>query len=151
MQLQPGMSTRSNLGVASLVTTVALAACAHADRSDPAVPGTVAYQQVTVGVANAQAGDNDQWIVEELAAARCNREEGCSNVGGGRSYASHGACLALMRGEIGNELNADSCPLGIDRANLERCKIAIREERCGDALATISRGTACRSSALCLK
>jgi hypothetical protein len=151
MQRHPGMSTHSKLGVVSLVTTIALAACAHADSHDPAVPGTVAYHEVTVGVANTQASDNDQWVVEQLAAARCDREQGCSNIGGGRSYASRNVCLDTMRGSIGNDLNAFNCPSGIDRANLERSKLAIREEHCNDAVATISRAQNCRTAALCLK
>jgi hypothetical protein len=151
MQRQPGMSTHSKLGVVSLVTTVALAACAHAERSDPAVPGTVAYHEVTVGVANTQASDNDQWVVEQLAAARCDREQRCGNVGDARSYASRNVCLDTMRGSIGNALNAYNCPLGIDRANLERCRVAIHEEHCGDAVATVSRAQTCRTAALCLK
>lgn len=145
------MSTQTKLGVVSLLTTTALAACAHAERSDPAVPGTVAYHEVTIGVANTQASDNDQWVVELLASARCDREQSCSNVGGGRTYASRNVCLDTMRGSIGNDLNVYNCPLGIDRANLERCKVAIHEEHCGDAVATISRAQACRTAALCLK
>jgi hypothetical protein len=145
------MNTLKNLGAFSILTTIALAACAHAESTDPAVPGTVAYHEVTVGVTNAQAGDVDTGVVEQLSLARCNREQNCDNVGGGRTYATRAVCLDLMRGSIGNDLNAYNCPLGIDRANLQRCLTAVREEHCGDAVATVSRAQICRTGALCLK
>jgi len=39
-------------------------------------------------------------------------------------------CMNLMRGEIGNDLNTDNGPRGIDSPQVERCSAAIRNEQC---------------------
>ena len=145
--------TLTKLGMASMLASVVLAACARdAEIYDPAVPGTVAYRATAnVGVTNAQARETVDGIVNRLSTLRCDREERCNNVGGGHEYDTRSVCMSTMRGSIGNELNAYNCPMGIDAANLDRCEVAINAEHCGDALATVSRGEACRQGALCLR
>ena len=100
---------------------------------------------------NAQAGNFDQRIVDQLAVARCEREQSCGNVGGGRRYVSRDVCVDRMLGELGNDLNAHECPLGIDRGALDSCTSAIRAEGCGDGVAILNRSRQCRAGALCLK
>jgi hypothetical protein len=151
MQRQPGMDTIKKLGPLSIVTATLVVACAHVEQGDTAVPGTPAFHEVRYGVTNAQAPNADAAIVEQLAAARCYREDSCDNVGGGRRYASRDVCMEQMRGSIGNDLNTYNCPLGIDREKLERCRLKIHEEKCGDPIASFNRASACQEGALCMR
>jgi hypothetical protein len=54
-----------------------------------------------------------------------------------------------IRASTMNDLNADSCPRGIDRAQLDVCLTAIDNEMCNQPLDTLSRVDKCRTSALC--
>ena len=125
-----------------------LCACGGATSQTPAATGSAS--RTPVGVANAQKVDSN--IVERLAAARCDREQSCNNVGVPHAkYASRGACLAAMRGDMAPDLNGYDCPGGIDQAGLDRCMAAIHDEGCGHPLDTLSRFDRCRTSSLCLK
>jgi Family of unknown function (DUF6184) len=103
------------------------------------------------GVTNAQATREDGRLVDELANARCDREEGCKNVGPGQKYASRDVCLDQMRGSMGNDLNPQNCPLGIDRSRFDGCLAAVRAEQCDRPLDTLARVQECRTSDMCLK
>jgi hypothetical protein len=112
----------------------------------PAVTGS----ETPVGATNAQK-NVDASIVTQLAAARCERERACNNVGPGDKYVSHEVCMDQMRGSLANDLNAYDCPRGIDREALERCSAAIRVEECSHPLDTLSRMEKCRTAALCMR
>jgi hypothetical protein len=129
-----------------LATTTFLLACggANQDASTSASPGTA-----RAGVASAQRADTA--IVNQLATARCDREQTCNNVGASAKYASRDVCMDQMRGSLANDLNAYDCPRGIDSAQIDRCMAAIRNEECSHPLDTLSRIEHCRTGALCLK
>jgi membrane protease subunit (stomatin/prohibitin family) len=131
-------------GGISLAATAVLLACggANSDTSMNANSG-----ESRAGVTSAQS---DQ-AVNELSAARCEREQACNNVGGGAKYASMDVCMNQMRGSLANELNAYNCPRGIDQSRIERCMAAIRNEECGHPLDMVTRIDKCRTGALCLK
>jgi len=131
--------TRTMCGF-SVVTVGLLVACAGATH-EPAVSGT--------GVTSAQRADSA--VVAKLAAARCDREQSCKNVGASQKYASHEVCMDQMRGSLANDLNAYECPRGIDESRLDACMNAIRNEDCGHPLDTLSRMEKCRTGALCMK
>jgi hypothetical protein len=124
----------------SLVTMGVLVACGGANQGPP-VTGT--------GVASAQRADSA--IVGKLAAARCDREQNCNNVGPGQKYVTRDVCVDQMRGNLANDLNAYDCPHGIDEVELDRCMTAIRAEECNHPLDTISRMDKCRTGAICMK
>jgi hypothetical protein len=102
------------------------------------------------GVTNAQARADGQ-LVDELANARCDRETWCKNVGAGQKYASRDVCVDQMRGSIGNDLNPQNCPAGIERARFDGCVAATRAEQCDRPLDTLARVQECRTSDMCLK
>jgi hypothetical protein len=102
------------------------------------------------GVTNVQARGNGE-MVDALASARCDREVGCKNVGAGQKYASRDVCLDQMRGSIGNDLNPQNCPLGLDRSHFDACLAAVRAEQCDRPLDTLARVQECRTSDMCLK
>lgn len=101
-------------------------------------------------VAAPRSQESDRAIVERLSEARCTRETWCSNVGDGRTYASRDTCLAAMRDRIGHDINARSCPRGIDGVELERCALAIQREECGHPADTAGRIEQCRTGILCI-
>ncbi|MGA7123092.1 MAG: DUF6184 family natural product biosynthesis lipoprotein [Polyangiaceae bacterium] len=114
-------------------------------------PGTSAMEGARVGATSGQASTADAEIVQELAAARCDRERSCNNVGGGQKYASPNVCMDQMRGSIANDLNTYNCPHGIDRNEVDHCVAAIKNEECSHPLDTITRMEKCRTDRMCLK
>jgi hypothetical protein len=130
----------------ALTTTGLLFACGGANQG-PAVTGTPESQ---TGVTSSQK-NADTAVVDRLAAARCNQEEGCKNIGPGAKYASRSVCTDQIRGSIGNDLNAYNCPHGLDRESLDRCMAAIMSEECSHPFDTLTRFDKCRTGALCMK
>lgn len=130
----------------SLTTTALLFACGGANQG-PAVTGTPESQ---TGVTSSQT-NADTTVVDRLAAARCDQEQGCKNVGPDAKYASRSVCTDQLRGSIGNELNAYKCPRGLDRDAVDRCMAAVKSEECSHPFDTLMRFDKCRTGALCLK
>lgn len=127
------------------VSVVALlgVACGGENSNRAPVSGTAA--NVTV------AEKTDKVVVEKLAAARCDQEETCKNVGPKLKFASREVCLQQLNGSIGNDLNAYDCPRGLDSGALQRCISAIHDEACETPFDTLSRFAKCRTEAICMK
>ncbi len=89
--------------------------------------------------------------VARIAAARCDREARCNNVGRKERYPSRSDCIVLMQDGERDDINEKDCPGGIDQKQLGACLSAIRDEACGNSLDTISRVVSCRSVGICLK
>jgi hypothetical protein len=126
--------------------TALLAACGGATQG-PAVTGTPESQ---AGVTSSQK-HADTAVVDGLASARCDQEEGCKNVGPGAKYVSRDVCMDQMRGSIGNEMNAYNCPRGLDRDAVNRCTASVQTEECSHPFDTLMRFDKCRVGALCMK
>ena len=75
-------------------------ACAGENGATPAAKTPVG--ETTVTSRNAA----DKTVVDKLATARCDQEQGCNNIGPGAKFASRDVCLNQIRGSIGNDLNA---------------------------------------------
>jgi hypothetical protein len=88
--------------------------------------------------------------VANIAAARCDREVRCKNVGPKEHYASRAECVSIMEADKQQSL-AQDCPAGIKEDELNKCLKDIREEGCNDPLDAINRLSACRSGNLCSK
>jgi hypothetical protein len=135
-----------------MLTTGLLFACEHTDRGEAAAaPGTNAVATDRVGATSAQAASADAAIVQQLSAARCDREQSCNNVGGGQKYATRSVCMEQMRGSIANDLNTYNCPRGIDHDEVDHCVAAIKNEECSHPLDTITRMEKCRTGLMCMK
>ncbi|MGD0678223.1 MAG: DUF6184 family natural product biosynthesis lipoprotein [Polyangiaceae bacterium] len=113
-------------------------------------PSPVAGTEEPQGVMNQQNAADDR-VVGDLTKARCDHEENCNDVGGGKKYASRDSCMDQVRGSTANDLNAYNCPRGIDDSALGRCLQSLRSEQCGLSMGTITRLADCRSASLCLK
>jgi hypothetical protein len=132
-------------GVSFAITALLVSSgCAH---RGPPVTGSAAGQ---TGVTSAQK-DVDTGVVERLAAARCDQEQECKNVGAGAKYSSLSVCMDEIRESIGHHLNADQCRHGLDRDAVDRCMVSIKREECSHPFDTLLRYDDCRPRALCLK
>jgi hypothetical protein len=152
VQLQSNMNTMQTMGALSIAMGL-LFACEHTDSGNAAsaAPGTNTSRGDQVGATSPQAAGADAAIVEQVSAARCDREQSCNNIGGGQKYVSRNVCMDQMRGSIANDLNTYNCPRGIDRDEVEHCMLAIKNEECSHPLDTITRIQKCRTGALCMK
>jgi hypothetical protein len=130
----------------SLAAAGLLFACGGANQGPPAT-GT---SDSPAGVTNSQKSA-DTAVVDRLATARCDQEQGCKNVGPGDKYTSRNACMDQMRGSIGNDLNGYSCPHGLDSDAVDRCMVAIKSEECSHPFDTLMRFDKCRTGPMCMK
>jgi hypothetical protein len=138
------MKTIPTAGALLLAITDLLVACGGATQG-PVVPGT----SDNPGVTDSQKGA-DTAVVDRLAAARCDQEQGCNNVGPGAKFASRGVCVDQVHGRIANDLNSYNCPRGLDSNGVDRCMAAIKSEECSHPFDTLTRYDKCRTGALCL-
>jgi Family of unknown function (DUF6184) len=89
--------------------------------------------------------------VARIAAARCEREVRCNNVGAKGKYPNRADCATRIRDDKRDTINEKDCPGGIDAKQLNHCLAEVRDEPCRNPLVSISRLVSCRSSRLCLK
>jgi hypothetical protein len=89
--------------------------------------------------------------VSSIATARCDRELKCKNIGTNQKYLTTDECITKLQNDKRTAINAQECPGGVSDPDLASCLKSIREEDCGNPLDSISRLTACRAGALCLK
>jgi hypothetical protein len=87
---------------------------------------------------------------EQIAAARCQREQACGNIGNDKSYASSAACLSKVREDWRDELNARECPGGVNAHELDECLTEIKGEACANPFDTLARMTECTQGQICL-
>jgi hypothetical protein len=127
-----------------ITITGLMLACGGANQG-PAVTGT----PESPGVTAPQKGA-DLAIVDRLAEARCDQEQGCNNIGPGAKFASRSVCTEQIHGSIANDLNAYNCPRGLNREGVDRCMAAIKSEECSHPFDTLTRYDKCRTGALCM-
>ena len=118
-------------------------ACGHSYNTTNAPAATAE----TTGASRHDANDGS---IEKLAAAKCEREQRCDNVGQGKKFGTRQACIDENRSSNRSDLRSNECPGGIDQRQLDKCLAEIKAEHCGNALDKISRLTACRDAALCM-
>ncbi len=147
MQVRAVMNTNRTTYLLSLATLGLLLLACDSSSKGPALAGTPEMQPSGTG-AQTHA---DSAVVDRLAAARCDREASCRNVGPGAKYGSPSVCANAVRGSIGNDLNAYDCPRGLDGDAIDACMSAIRSEECDHPLDTLTRLEKCRTGALCMK
>jgi hypothetical protein len=87
--------------------------------------------------------------VRSIAAARCEREERCGNIGVDAKFASQDACLERVRADWADELSARECPAGVRDGELKECIEDIRGEDCGSPLDSLQRMFSCGAAEIC--
>lgn len=121
-----------------------LAAACHKDESPPAADAT--SRDTTVG---AQPRAETASATESIAESRCAREERCQNIGDNRKFSSADDCIARVRADWKDDLNARECPAGVNQPELRECLTEIRNEDCSSPFDTLSRVAACTSGQIC--
>ena len=86
---------------------------------------------------------------EQIASARCEREQKCGNIGADKTYSSSQDCLARIRADWQDDLNARECPGGVNQKQLDECLAKIRNEDCGSPFDTLSRVSECTAGQIC--
>jgi len=145
------MHTTSTVLVASFAFGLLVACGGQSSQTATAVPQNPASgNESTPGVTSAQNGV-DLKTVERIADERCGHEQRCNNIGPGQKYASRDACKEQLVSSTTIDLNATSCPRGLDQDALNRCMNAFDNQPCtlsSDSLTTMAD---CRTDALCMK
>lgn len=88
---------------------------------------------------------------EQIARARCEREQQCDNVGADKTYSSSQDCLARIHTDWKEDLTARQCPGGINQHELDECLAEIRAEACGNPFDTLARITECTQGQICIE
>jgi hypothetical protein len=115
-----------------------LAACG----SNQSAPETAAAR------AEASASEGGS-AVESISEARCARESRCENIGPDKRYSSMEDCVARVREDWRDDLDARACPSGVNESQLNECLGAIRQEECSSPFDTLERVAACTASQIC--
>ena len=89
----------------------------------------------------------------KIAAAECEREMKCENVGENRQYTSLNECKRARGEELAKDFNGDEdCKHGILRKDLEECITRTVEQICRESVVTNVRvSAACGSNDLCVE
>jgi hypothetical protein len=85
-----------------------------------------------------------------IAAARCDREVKCNQVGPDKKYKTRTDCIAAMMKDKKDDFSVNSCA-AVDQKKLGDCVQEIHNERCGSPIDWFNRVELCRSSKLCEK
>jgi len=88
----------------------------------------------------------NETAIDEIARARCARENACNNVGDQRMWESTDACMHDQRDIARDAVSIHRCPSGIDAKALPDCTEAIGREACTSP----SLPSACLKTFLCL-
>ena len=88
---------------------------------------------------------------EQIAQARCEREQECGNIGNDKTFSSSQDCLARIRNDWKDDLNARECPGGINQQELKECLGQVRAEACANPFDTLARITECTSRQICIE
>lgn len=106
-----------------------------------------------VGPDNVQMqGTSTEDAANRIAAARCNYEQKCGNVGSAKDFKDRNHCLQVQRTELRGDLDGD-CQYGVSKSDLSDCLTEIGNQDCagvGMAIDVIERSFECSSSQLCL-
>jgi len=87
--------------------------------------------------------------IKSLAAARCEHENKCGEIGAGRRYENRAACESAISSETYKDVEYVGCTAGIDREKFQICLNEAGDEGCDSALDTLQRIMACSARPLC--
>jgi hypothetical protein len=89
----------------------------------------------------------DERAVQEIAAARCEHDLGCNEIGRDKTWSSYAECTSAV-GATSGDLIGQSCRKGVDPSMLTRCIDATQYASCDPPVA--ARGvTHCLGIELC--
>jgi hypothetical protein len=122
-----------------------MAAACHKDEGPPPADATSRTETTIAGQPHAETAS----ATDSIAESRCAREERCENIGDNRKFSSTDDCMARVRADWKDDLNARECPAGVNQSELRECLTEIRNEDCSSPFDTLSRVAACTSGQIC--
>lgn len=91
---------------------------------------------------------------EMIAAARCDREQRCNNIGPNLEYQNRQHCMNVFRNDATETMADDEdCRRGVKPEDLNECMSQLRGRSCGAlgaAFDSVSSTVSCRSAELCM-
>jgi len=131
------------LPVLAVVGALFSVACSKANESEPALRPASGTKADPATRPAAMEG------IQLISEARCDREVRCGGVGPDATCTTRDQCVADLKNDGYDDLDAKACPKGLDERELDQCLSEIHAERCGAPLDTLERLVACRSASLC--
>jgi hypothetical protein len=132
----------------TLVAIAALAACtpksSEPDRSRHLLSGIAPPGEATA-IGGGPRAIAVEIATDDVAAARCAREERCGNIGGGKKFADSRQCLETVARQVVDELDSTNCPEGIRASSLTSCTTDARGDSCA------SEADHCRAAKVCVR
>jgi uncharacterized protein DUF6184 len=120
------------------VLSIALSACSNNSRpAESAMAETPASESSSA--------------VDSISEARCARESRCDNIGNEKKYSSMEDCVARVREDWKDDLDARSCSNGVNQTQLNECLSQVRGEECSSPFDTLERVAACTTGQICAK
>lgn len=91
--------------------------------------------------------------IPKLAAAECEHEVKCNNVGEGLEFTSLNECKRLKEEKLTKDFNDDeACKNGIPSSNLDACVTKTADQECrASVVAKVKVDAVCGSNDLCVK
>jgi hypothetical protein len=140
------MKTLNTLGWCAIGAALLSAGGCNRNEREP----HMARSQTTSSVDMAPAS-RTRSAAEQIARARCEREQECGNIGNDRTFSSAQDCLARIQNDWKEDLNARQCPGGINQHELNECLEQVRAESCSNPFDTLARITECTSGQICIE
>lgn len=144
--MKTSSATLSSLGLVGLVA-VALAACSKNEPTPAAGPIGASDRAMAARASVAQA-------TPQIAAAECERETKCNNVGPSMKFSSLEHCKSVKTEELLEDFNDDAdCKNGISQKDLDECIAKTTAQTCSgpsSVLSNIERSAECGSKDLCM-
>ena len=138
------MNTFSKLGLYSLAMATALSVVGCNKTSNRDARSSAIGDGMT-------PASRARTAAEQIAQARCEREQQCGNIGADKSFSSSQDCLVRIQSDWKDDLNARECPGGINQKELNECVMQVRTEACGNPFDTLARITECTSAQICIE
>jgi hypothetical protein len=139
------MTYSKNLGLLCALSALTFA-CNKETQREP-----VSAQHENAPLSEMTPASRTRSAAEQIAAARCEREKECGNVGADKTYSSGPDCVARIQNDWKDELNSRECPGGINQHELDECVSQIRAEACGNPFDTLARITECTQGQICVE
>jgi hypothetical protein len=135
--------------IVTLLVAVPLGLLLGACSKDNDRPPVTAVEKTPNQIGAEAPGPATASASESIAESRCEREQRCDNIGDQKKFSSKSDCLARIRADWKDDLNARECPAGVNSTQLRECLTAIRGEDCNSPFDTLSRVSACTSGQIC--
>jgi hypothetical protein len=132
-----------------LAAIAALAACTPSngvreDRNRYLMSGIAPPGEATA-IGGGPRATTVELATDDVAAARCAREDRCGNIGADKRFGNPRECLETVAREVVDELDSTHCPDGIAVSALSSCTTETRNDSCG------SEADHCRAAKVCVR